>query len=83
VPDTGMYVWTGPELVADIQSWINDPATEFGWMLRGEEGVTQSVRRIDSREVLEPALRPVLWLELVPAATEPLSWGQLKHRYRR
>src|SRR5688572_18460110 len=83
VPDTGMFVWTGPDLVADIQSWINDPATEFGWMLRGEEGVTQSVRRIDSREVLEPALRPLLWLELIPAATEPLSWGRLKHRYRR
>ena len=83
VPDTGTYVWSGPDLIADIQSWIDDPATEFGWVVRGEEGVTQSVRRIDSREVPEPAFRPLLSLEFLPAAIEPLSWGHLKHRYRR
>jgi hypothetical protein len=83
VPDTGTYVWSGPDLVADIQSWIDGSATEFGWMVRGEEGVSQSVRRIDSREVAEPVFRPLLWLEFLPAATETLSWGLLKYRYRR
>jgi hypothetical protein len=83
VPDTGSYVWSGPQLLADVQSWINDPSTEFGWVLLGEEGTAQSVRRIDSREASDPALAPVLWIEMTPVSVDPVSWGGMKASYRR
>ena len=82
VADTGSYVWSGPQLVADVQSWIDDPASEFGWMLIGDEGVTQSVRRIDSREAAEVAVRPELWIEVGTIAVTPQSWGRTKASYR-
>ena len=89
VADTGSYVWTSPQLVANVQSWVNNPTTEFGWMLRGEEGVPRSAREIDSRESLTPALRPVLWIRLDSPAVnvaEPwqaTSWSRTKAVYRR
>lgn len=37
-------------LVADVQSWIATPANNFGWMLRGEETLTFTARRLYSDE---------------------------------
>src|SRR4029450_6227331 len=34
----GWYTWDStPELVADVQSWLDDPASNHGWILVGEE----------------------------------------------
>ncbi len=83
VPDTGSYVWSGAQLVADVQGWIDDPSTEFGWVLLGEEGLAQSVRRIDSHEASDAALRPVLWVEAMTVSVDPASWARTKAAYRR
>jgi len=40
-----------PDLVADVQTWVNNPATNFGWILVSEsEDVAQTARRFGSRE---------------------------------
>lgn len=40
-----------PELVADVQDWIRDPAGNFGWMLRCDDEATPfTARRFGSRE---------------------------------
>ncbi len=47
-------------LTADVQLWLLNPGTNFGWMLRASnEAVAQSVRRIASREASTnaPSLR--------------------------
>src|SRR6266550_140276 len=32
------YTWQStPAMVADVQSWLSDPSTNFGWLLKGEE----------------------------------------------
>jgi hypothetical protein len=32
------YIWTStPSLVADVQQWVNNPNTNFGWLIRGDE----------------------------------------------
>jgi hypothetical protein len=82
VPDTGSYIWSSPELVADVQSWIDHPASEFGWILLGEEGIPQTARKVDSREAVGPALAPVLWIEIAPVPVQAVSWGKLKLFYR-
>ena len=42
--------WSSPLLVADVQTWLDAPAGNFGWMLRGNELSTQNARRFNSRE---------------------------------
>jgi len=37
-------------MVADIQSWLDAPATNFGWVLKTDEQVPSTARRIYSRE---------------------------------
>ncbi|HIN05208.1 MAG TPA: DNRLRE domain-containing protein [Dehalococcoidia bacterium] len=48
---TGHYTWSSTEeMVADVQSWLDDPAANFGWLLLGNESSTQTSKRFDSRE---------------------------------
>lgn len=49
-----------PELVADVQSWVDNPASNFGWMLIGNETTDGSVRGYASRESGTVADRPLL-----------------------
>jgi hypothetical protein len=46
----GQYTWSGAGLVADVQSWVDNPAVNFGWILRGDESITSSAARFNSRE---------------------------------
>ena len=60
----GPYTW-GPTdaMKADVQGWIDQPATNFGWILIGDEANLSTARRFDSREnLLEtgPALTIVI-----------------------
>lgn len=63
----GFYSWSSLGLVADVQAFLDSPATNFGWLLRGGEDVPQSAKRFDSREHTNPAFRPVLEITYVPA----------------
>ena len=58
VGDIGLYEWTGAGLVADVQFWINNAASNFGWLLKGDESLTpQTAKNFYSRE---GATRPLL-----------------------
>ncbi len=55
-----------PLLVADVQTWLDRPATNFGWMiLCNDESVDFTARRIASREG-DPFLAPQLYIEYLP-----------------
>lgn len=58
-----------PGLVADVQSWVDDPATNFGWILLGDENGDENARRIGSRE--NSALAPVLTVDYEPLILPP------------
>ena len=60
VGDTGVYTWRDNKLVLDVTDWLADPASNYGWMLIGDETVDKTARRYDSREATNPANRPVL-----------------------
>jgi len=71
VPGTiGFNTWgSTPQMVADVQSWLESPGSNFGWILTGNEGQLQSARRFDSRENLEPTFRPMLAIEYTVGST--------------
>lgn len=65
VPGTsGAYVWSGAQMTADVQAWLDQPATNFGWGLQG----TGSAEAYGSREHFNADLRPQLSINYtVPA----------------
>ncbi len=58
---------SSPQLVADVQAWVNSPSSNNGWFVIGNEGQTQSAKQIASREHPTAAKRPVLSLTYRPA----------------
>lgn len=62
----GYYVWQSPEMIADVQAWLDNPAANFGWLLRGNESAASTAKRFATREELEPTFRPLLHVEYVP-----------------
>jgi glucose/arabinose dehydrogenase len=60
VGNTGFYTWTNGNLADDIAAWLSAPATNFGWILVGDEVTNKSARRFDSRESITEQNRPEL-----------------------
>ncbi|MES2774456.1 MAG: DNRLRE domain-containing protein [Bacteroidota bacterium] len=56
----GAFSVSGPGIVADVQYWINNGSTNYGWLLAGNEGGPQTARRIGSREATIVEQRPTL-----------------------
>jgi hypothetical protein len=80
----GPYAWgSTPGMVADIQAWLDTPATNAGWLLLGNEAVASSVKRFDTREAVDPLVRPVLTITYdrgTPATAT--TWGAIRSFYR-
>jgi hypothetical protein len=64
----GNYTWPSTAtLIADVQSWVNQPATNFGWILLGNEEEDGSAKRFNSREHPTASTRPTLIIEFATA----------------
>ena len=72
VDGLGFYTWgSTPDMVEIVQQWLDDPATNYGWLLRGDESGTATTKRFDTRENTEEANRPRLRVYYsVPTAIE-------------
>src|ERR1043166_250165 len=64
----GQYTWSSAQMVTDVQSWLANPATNFGWLLLGDESAAATTKRFDTRESASP---PVLTIEYVRTAPSP------------
>jgi len=63
----GPYTFAStPQLVADVQGFVDNPATNFGWIILGNELISGSAKRFDSRENDDPTVRPMLTIEFTP-----------------
>lgn len=64
VSGIGFYTWNSTaSLVADVQSWLNNPAQNFGWIMVGRESSGRSTKRFDTRENASVNFRPALTIE--------------------
>ena len=67
VGGTGQYTWVSTdEMVADVQGWLENPSTNFGWLIKGNEAEAQTAKRFDSKENPAVANRPSLTIEFTP-----------------
>ena len=72
IGDVGFYAWgSTDELVADVQSWLDSPGDNFGWLLLGDEKSPFTSKRFDTRENAMAEYRPALRIEYVPG---PGAW---------
>ncbi len=47
-------------MISDIQQWLNAPAANYGWLIKGNESANSQSKRIDSRENSLSGNRPSL-----------------------
>lgn len=80
----GDRAWRSPALAGEVSAWLLAPAGTFDLAVIGDESVSNTARRFESRESATAANHPrlVLYLSL-PDPVAETSWGQLKSRYRR
>jgi len=62
----GPYEWSSAGMVADLQAWLDAPATNFGWLVFTYEGDFPSAKRFDTRENPTVANRPQLTISYSP-----------------
>ena len=79
ISGAGPYTWSSAGMVTDVQAWLDDPSTNFGWMIRGDESGSKTAKRFDSREHPTAANRPTLTIEFeLPVANQaPVVAGAL------
>jgi hypothetical protein len=83
----GPYTWAGPQLVTDVQRWVDNPQSNFGWVIIGNEATNQTAKRFDSRTHPTAGNRPVLEVTYEDCASVPhqmdiSTWGEIKSLYR-
>ena len=64
------------QMIIDIQAWVDDPTTNDGWVVLGEEdsAASHTKRQFASRDIVSPVgfdYRPTLTVNTAP---EPSSW---------
>lgn len=63
ISDVGTYVWdsdSNPEMLKDVQQWLDSPETNFGWLLLGNEIASGTVKVFASRQNQDSSLQPQL-----------------------
>ena len=59
-------------MVADVQAWLDNPASNFGWLVLGDETAIATAKRFDTRESASP---PMLTIEFIPGPELRLRQG--------
>lgn len=73
----GAYEWSGGNLVADVQDWLDSPNSNFGWFIKSAE-TSGNVKAFVSRNSSNAALRPTLEITyeepVIPGIVEGRKW---------
>ena len=77
---SGLMTWdsaTQPTLKTDVQGWLDTPANNAGWILRGDEATNETACRFDSKDAPQfggtpPALQ--ISYSAAPPLTRRESW---------
>ncbi len=60
---------TNPQMVSDVQSWVDVPENNAGWILRGSEVTNESAIRFDSKNA--GIVAPLLEVNYLAVTLEP------------
>ena len=69
----GSYIWSSAQMVADVQSWLDNPTINFGWLVQGDESGIATAKRFDTRESVNPPVLTVQYTASIPSPTPTAS----------
>lgn len=67
----GPYVWADPGLAADAQFWLDNPKSNFGWLLKGNESALFTAKKFGSKDNFLETDRPMLMIDYTPPSPCP------------
>ena len=70
------YTWIGQGLINDVQAWTNDPSSNFGWMIRGNENSLGTAKKFISSNWATNPNRPQLTVTYTVSCTADLNNDQ-------
>lgn len=53
-------------MIGRVQDWVDQPLTNFGWIVVGNESASHSTKQFDSRETTDSDNRPTLSVDYLP-----------------
>lgn len=62
VGSIGNYTWSTPAMAGDVQFWLSNPTSNFGWTIVADEAVSGTAMRFATREAAA-SIRPSLTVE--------------------
>jgi hypothetical protein len=65
----GQYVWSSAQMITDVQSWLDNPASNFGWLVLGDESTSPTAKRFDTRESASPPVLTIVYTEPTQSPT--------------
>jgi Bacterial Ig domain/PA14 domain/Secretion system C-terminal sorting domain/Galactose oxidase, central domain len=74
VNGVGFYSWSSATMVTNLQNWLNNPSTNFGWLLKSNELASFQAKKFESRENRVVANRPVLSVTYVLNNANKWTW---------
>jgi hypothetical protein len=70
----GPYTWgSTAQMVADVQGWLNNPGSNFGWLVLGDETTPGTAKRFDTKDNPTPANRPTLTIDYTASTSTATS----------
>jgi spore coat protein A len=70
IGNEGFYTWgSTAAMVQDVQGWLDNPATNYGWLLLGDESTSETAKRFNTRENTDQQERPKLTVDFTPGGT--------------
>lgn len=72
----GQYTWNSAQMVTDVQSWLDNPGSNFGWLVLGDESTSPTAKRFDTRESASP---PMLTIEYTAPTQSPTPTPTATH----
>jgi hypothetical protein len=83
-----VFSWSSAAMVADVQQWLDNPSTNYGWAILGNESAQRTTKSFNAGEATSPGLAPVLRVTFVPEPGTLLlvgiaGLGALGMRFRR
>lgn len=86
VGGVGFYTWSSATMVSEVQLWLNNPGSNFGWLIHGDESASRTVKRYDTSENGTASRRPTLIITYevpAPATALPFAAAALAFTRRR
>jgi FtsP/CotA-like multicopper oxidase with cupredoxin domain len=71
VASNNFYRWSSVSMKTDVQSWLDNPAFNFGWIVIGDESASTTATRFNSRQNTDTTRRPYLRVYYTASGGDP------------